>query len=91
MTDTTSQARPTGRLAQLLEAMASDGGHWTTNKALNFYRAQVRSMASMPHGHVRGVARGDLRDLAAWGWLTAHDKPGYREYSVNLSTPGEPS
>jgi len=70
--------------------MAADGGSWTTNKALRFYRAHVRSLAGMSHGQVRAVARGDLRDLAAWGWLTTHNETGHHKYSLN-STTGEPS
>lgn len=91
MTDTTTMARPTGRLAQLLDAITAEGGRWTTNRALRFYRAHVRSMAGMPHGQVRAVVRGDLRDLAAWGWLTAHHDSGYREYTLTTSTTGDPS
>lgn len=91
MTATTARPRPTGRLAQLLDAMAADGGRWTTNWALRFYRSNAHSMAAMTHAQVRAIARGDLRDLAAWGWLTAHNERGYLEYTLNHSTTGEPS
>lgn len=71
--------------------MGADGDRWTTNKALRFYRGHVRSLAGASHGKVRAIARGDLRDLAAWGWLTAHDVASHSEYSLNTSTTGEPS
>ena len=85
MTETATQARPTGRLAQLLDAMTADGAPWTTNKTYRFYRARVRSMAGMPPGQIRAVARGDLRDLTAWGWLTANGETGHHEYALNTT------
>ena len=91
MTDTIRRARPTGRLAQLLDAMATDSGPWSISRTFTFYRAHVRSLADMPHGKVRAVARGDLRDLAAWGWLTAHGDDNHSSYSLTTSTTGEPS
>jgi hypothetical protein len=91
MTETTTLARPTGRLAQLLDAMAADDSSWSSSKAFTFYRSHVRSLAGMPHGQVRAVARGDLRDLTVWGHLVEHDEPGHRSYSLTTSTTGEPS
>jgi hypothetical protein len=32
---------------------------------------------------MRAIARGDLRDLAAWGWLHLHDQPSNRHYTLN--------
>lgn len=91
MTDTTTQARPTGRLAQLLDAMEASGGPWTSGNVHRFYRRHVRSLVGMPPGQVRTVARGDLRALTAWGWLAAHGPDNNRSYSLNTSTTGEPS
>lgn len=79
---TTAQATPTGRLAELLTAIREQRGHWTTSRVFRFYRG-LPSLADMGPGQVRIVARGDLRDLAAWGWLIAHDNTGRREYSLN--------
>lgn len=83
-------AGPTGRLAELLNVIRAQGGRWTPNRAFKVYRT-LPALAGMPLGRVRTVARGDLRDLAAWGWLVAHDETGRREYSLNSSTTGEPS
>lgn len=91
MSDTTTLARPTGRLAQLLDAMTASGEPWTSGQVHRFYRCHVRSLASAPAHKVRQVARGDLRDLAAWGHLTAHGPDNRRSYSLNSSTTGEPS
>jgi hypothetical protein len=87
----TTLARPTGRLAQLLDAMAASGESWTSGQVHRFYRRHVRSLASLPAQKVREVARGDLRDLAAWGHLTAHGPDNNRSYSLTTSTTGEPS
>lgn len=80
--DTTTPAGPTGRLSDLLAAIRWTGGRWTTNKAFAVYR-NLPALAGMPLGQIRTVARGDLRDLAAWGWLTAHDNTGRREYTLS--------
>jgi len=82
-------AGPTGRLAALLDAIRAQGGRWTTNRAFAVYRRHP-ALAGMPLGKVRVVARGDLRDLAAWGWLVAHDDTGRREYSLNTRKDGRP-
>jgi hypothetical protein len=79
---TVTSAGPTGRLAYLLDAIRVQGGRWTTSKAFNAYRS-LPQLAAMGPGQIRIAARGDLRDLAAWGWLTAHDDAGRREYSLN--------
>lgn len=75
-------AGPTGRLAHLLAQIRQHGGRWTTNRAFAVYR-RLPALADMPLGKVRTVARGDLRDLAAWGWLVAHDDTGRREYTLD--------
>ncbi|MET8766377.1 hypothetical protein [Streptomyces sp. NPDC004658] len=79
---TAAPAAPTGRLADLLTVIRRHGGRWTTNRAFAAYRHHP-ALTGMPLGKVRTVARGDLRDLAAWGWLVAHDDTGRREYSLN--------
>lgn len=33
----------------------------------------------LPDTAVRAVARGELRDLAAWGYLVLHDDPSNRK------------
>ncbi|MFD8234061.1 hypothetical protein ACFV20_19535 [Streptomyces sp. NPDC059696] len=79
---TAPAAEPTGRPARLINAIRAQGGRWTTNRAFKTYR-HLPALAGMPLGQIRVVARGDLRDLAAWGWLVAHDDTGRREYSLN--------
>ncbi|MFJ5259127.1 hypothetical protein ACIQAC_01450 [Streptomyces sp. NPDC088387] len=61
---------PTGRVAHLLDTIRSLGGTWTVNKAVEVYR-QMPAHAGMKIGRIRHYARGDLRDLAAWGLITA--------------------
>jgi hypothetical protein len=78
----TVHAGPTGRLADLLAVIRAQGGRWTTSRAFKAYRT-LPALAGMPLGQIRTVARGDLRDLAAWGWLVAHDDTGRREYTLN--------
>lgn len=73
---------PTGRVAQLLNAIRTHPGTWTTNKAFDVYR-QLPAHAGMPLGLIRSFARCDLRDLAAWGHLTASEESGRREYHLN--------
>lgn len=75
-------AGPTGRLAYLLDTIRAQGGRWTTSRAFRAYRHHP-ALTGMPLGQIRAVARGDLRDLAAWGWLVAHDDTGRREYTLN--------
>jgi hypothetical protein len=87
----TTLARPTGRLAHLLNAMAASGESWTSGQVHRFYRRHVCSLASLPAHKVREVARGDLRDLAAWGHLTAHGPDNRRSYSLTNRTTGEPT
>ncbi|MFJ9754934.1 hypothetical protein [Streptomyces sp. NPDC101149] len=72
---------PRGRVAQLLDAIRTHGGTWTTNKAFEVYRL-LPAHGGMPLGQIRTIARGDLRDLAAWGHLTASDASGRREYRL---------
>ncbi|WP_393075101.1 hypothetical protein [Streptomyces sp. LN704] len=74
-------AGPTGRVAQLLDAIRTHRGKWTTGKAFEVYRL-LPAHAGMPLGQIRSFARGDLRDLAAWGHLTVSEASGRREYHL---------
>ncbi|MCG0066259.1 hypothetical protein L0F81_23705 [Streptomyces tricolor] len=67
---------PTGRVAQLLDAIRTAPGRWTTATAYRFYRDRFRSLDHIPNTQLRAIARGDLRDLAAWGHLIRHEEPG---------------
>lgn len=83
----TATPGPTGRVGQLLDAIRTDPGTWTTNKAFEIYRL-LPAHAGMPLGQIRTFARGDLRDLAAWGHLTASETSGRREYHLNTRKGG---
>jgi hypothetical protein len=74
---------PTGRPAALLEAIRTQRGEWTTKRVLALYRRLSLAPGDMRHAHLRSVARGDLRDLAAWGWLVRHDEPSRLHYTLN--------
>jgi hypothetical protein len=87
MTAATTQ-RPTGRLERLLTEIEKHGGRWDTDRAARFYRDRNIAPPGARWQRTRAVARGDLRDLAAWGWLTAHTPT---TYSLTTSTTGEPS
>jgi hypothetical protein len=80
---TTVPAEPTGRLAHLLTAVRQQGGEWTTKRVLALYRRLRLGPADMRHTHLRSVARGDLRDLASWGYLVTHDEPNRLHYTLN--------
>ncbi|WIC88844.1 DNA binding protein [Streptomyces phage OnionKnight] len=73
-------AGPTGRVAQLLDAIRTARGEWPVHRAVAFYRENVPALRSMPHRHLRTVARGDLRDLTAWGHLQRHEGDGTRRF-----------
>lgn len=75
--------RPTGRVAQLLDAIRAQGGEWTTRRVLALYRRLNLAPRDMRHAHLRSVAHGDLRDLCAWGWLVCHDEPNRLFYTLN--------
>jgi hypothetical protein len=79
----TATPGPTGRVAQLLDAIRTAQGHWTTVTAYRFYRDHLRGLDHIPNTQLRAVARGDLRDLAAWGHLAVSEEPGRREYHLN--------
>ena len=67
---------PTGRVGLLLDAITRRRGRWTTTTAMRWYRNNVPDLDGMPPARLRYVARGDLRDLAAWGHLVLHEEPG---------------
>ncbi|MFJ4681995.1 hypothetical protein [Streptomyces sp. NPDC088789] len=80
---TTPHTGPTGRVAARLDAIREQGGEWTTKDVLALYRRLDLTPSDMRRAHQRSVARGDLRDLTAWGWLTAHDDPGRLHYTLH--------
>lgn len=69
-------AGPTGRVARLLDAIRTARGRWTTARAAQFYRDHQLGPPRAKWPQIRTVARGDLRDLAAWGHLVRHEEPG---------------
>lgn len=74
--------RLTGRIKQLLDAVRTAPGVWTTGKAFDVYRL-LPVHAGLPLGMVRNLARGDLRLLAEAGHLTVTETTGRREYRLN--------
>jgi hypothetical protein len=78
-------AGPTGRLAVLLAEIRRQRGRWNTARVVRLYR---RLGVAVPPERLRAIARGDLRDLAAWGHLTLHDQPSNKHYTL---TRGESS
>lgn len=75
-------AGPTGRVGELLATIRRQRGRWNATRAVRLYR-RLDSTAGIPDTKVRAVARGDLHDLAAWGYLTLHDEPSNRHYTLN--------
>lgn len=71
----------TGRLADLLHEIRRQRGRWNVTRTVRLYR-RLDSTAGLPATKVRAVARGDLRDLAAWGFLQLHDEPSNRHYTL---------
>jgi hypothetical protein len=49
------------------------------------------SAVDIPDTKVRAVARGDLRDLAVWGYLVLHDEPSNRHYTLTIRPQGKTS
>ena len=82
MTTATATARPTGRLARLLAAIHQHRGEWTTKRVLALYRRLGLEPDGMPYTHLRSVARGDLRDLAAMGHLLRGAVPNRLDYTL---------
>ncbi|BBC35216.1 hypothetical protein SGFS_065100 [Streptomyces graminofaciens] len=78
---TVPAAGPTGRLADLLNEIRRQRGRWNSTRTVRLYR-RLDSTADLPDTKIRAVARGDLHDLAAWGYLTLHDEPSNRFYTL---------
>jgi hypothetical protein len=78
----TATPGPTGRVAQLLDAIRTHRGEWTTKRVQDLYRLSPLSPPNAPEGRLRHVARGDLRDLHAWGHLVLHEDTGRRFYTL---------
>lgn len=76
------QAGPTGRVARLLDAIRTARGRWTTTRAAQFYRDCGIEPPGAQWSRTRTVARGDLRDLAAWGHLVRHEEPGRQYFTL---------
>jgi hypothetical protein len=72
---------PTGRLALLLAVIRHQRGRWNATRVVRYYR-RLDTPIDLPDTKVRAVARGDLRDLAAGGWLRLHDEPSNRYYTL---------
>jgi alpha-D-ribose 1-methylphosphonate 5-triphosphate synthase subunit PhnI len=81
---TATPAEPTGRVAQLLEAIRTHRGEWTTKRVQDLYRLSPLAPPNAPDGRLRHVARGDLRDLCAWGHLVLHEESGRRFYTLKF-------
>jgi len=75
---TAPAAGPTGRAAQLLAEIRRQRGRWNATRTVRLYRR----ITDLPDTRLRAVARGDLRDLAAWGHLALHDQPSNRYYTL---------
>lgn len=80
---TATQAGPTGRLAHLLAAIRREGGEWTTLRVIRLYQQANLGPRNAQIAHMRSVARGDLRDLRAWGWIRQHDVSRRRYFTLN--------
>jgi hypothetical protein len=81
---TATPTEPTGRVAQLLEAIRTHRGEWTTKRVQDLYRLSPLAPPNAPDGRLRHVARGDLRDLCAWGHLVLHEESGRRFYTLKF-------
>jgi hypothetical protein len=80
---TATATGPTCRVAQLLDAIRTTRGRWTTTRAAQFYRNAHIEPPGAQWSRTRTVARGDLRDLAAWGHLLRHEEPGRQFYTLS--------
>jgi hypothetical protein len=79
---------PTGRVAQLLDTIRTSRGRWTTTRAAKFYRDARLEPPGAQWSRTRTVARGDLRDLAAWGHLIRHEEPGRQYFTLKTRKDG---
>ncbi len=80
---TSPTAGPTGRVGRLLDAIREQRGEWTTKRVLTLYRRLGLEPDRTHYTHLRAVARGDLRDLCAWGWLRESSDPNRLYYTLN--------
>lgn len=87
---TTTDAGPTGRVAHLLNAIRTQRGEWTTKRVLTLYRRLSLGPRDAGYARQRSAARGDLRDLCAWGYLVCHDEPGRLHYTLNTRKDARP-
>ncbi|MFE7232523.1 hypothetical protein ACFVAF_18055 [Streptomyces sp. NPDC057596] len=81
-------AGPTGRVGSLLDAIRTGRGRWTTTRAAQFYRDARLGPPGATWTRIRTVARGDLRDLAAWGHLLRHEEPGRQYFTLKTRKGG---
>lgn len=72
---------PTGRLALLLAEICRVRGRWNGSRVVRLYR-RPGTPVDLPDTKVRAVARGDLRNLAAFGYLTLRDEQNNRFYTL---------
>ncbi|MFF9124394.1 hypothetical protein ACF09J_13970 [Streptomyces sp. NPDC014889] len=79
---------PTGRVGRLLDAIRTGRGRWTTTRAAQFYRDARLGPPGATWTRIRTVARGDLRDLAAWGHLLRHEEPGRQYFTLKTRKGG---
>lgn len=73
----------TGRLAQLLDAVRTQGGEWTTHRGQAIYRALGDRTP------LRTAVRKDLQALHAMGHLVQHEQRGRHFYTLNTRTTQE--
>jgi hypothetical protein len=70
---------PAGRVAQLLDAIRTQRGEWTTRKVQQVYGAFGDTEP------LRATARTDLRILHAMGHLVQHEDNGRRFYTLKTT------
>lgn len=78
---------PTGRLALLLAEIRRVRGPWNGARVVRLYR-RPNVPVDLPDTKVRAVARGDLRDLAAFGYLALRGEQNSRFYTLNSRKDG---
>ncbi|MFJ6073644.1 hypothetical protein ACIQFU_22855 [Streptomyces sp. NPDC093065] len=76
-------AADTTRRAQLLYAMAAQGGHWKSGTVVRWYKANGYQGLGIP------AARRDLATLRDRGHIHQHDNAGCRFFTTSLTTTGE--
>ncbi|MGW4670137.1 hypothetical protein [Streptomyces sp. NPDC004324] len=76
---TTPAPALTGRLALLYAEIRRARGPWNGGRVVRLYR-RPDVPVDLPDTKVRAVARGDLRDLASWGYLALRGGQHNRSY-----------